>query len=273
MPRMATRILIGAALIALLAGVGWLDLHVFARPLASRIALWAMAIMALMEVLAIAARRVECYPGVGLYGAVAVAAVVVPALVWQAAVPPQLILIAAMLGAGIRFLGLAPLRTAQAAFPEAAVLFAAILYTAGTLAYLDRILLGQGVVVMLCIVAISKISDICGYFVGTLIGKRRIAPAVSPKKSWEGTLAAVLGSGGLAALLHERLGQDVPHAFVIGLLIGAASFMGDLIESGLKRWGDVKDSSTLLPEFGGFLDMLDGILLAAPVAVVCLFGS
>jgi phosphatidate cytidylyltransferase len=65
----------------------------------------------------------------------------------------------------------------------------------------------------------------------------------------------------------------VAHAFVIGLLIGAASFLGDLIESGFKRWGGVKDSSALLPEFGGFLDMLDGILLAAPVAVVCLFGS
>ena len=127
--------------------------------------------------------------------------------------------------------------------------------------------------VVLSIVAISKISDVCGYFVGTLIGKRRIAPAVSPKKSWEGTIAAVLGSGGMAVLLRDQIGQDVVHAFVIGLLIGAASFLGDLIESGFKRWGGVKDSSALLPEFGGFLDMLDGILLAAPVAVVCLFGS
>ncbi|MHC4937787.1 MAG: phosphatidate cytidylyltransferase [Planctomycetota bacterium] len=270
---MATRILIGTLLVGGLAVVGWLDWAVFERPLASRILLWSMAVLALHEVIAIAARRVECYPGLPLFGAVAVAAVVVPALVWQADVKPELILLAALLGAGIRFLGLAPLRSAPAAFPEAAVLFAGIGYTAGTLTFLDRILLQQGVVVVLCVVAISKTSDVMGYFVGTLFGRRRIAPAVSPKKSWEGTIAAVLGSGCMAVLLREQIGQDVLHALVIGLLIGGASFLGDLIESGFKRWGGVKDSSALLPEFGGFLDMLDGILLAAPVAVVCLFGS
>jgi phosphatidate cytidylyltransferase len=273
MPKMATRIVIGLGLIGVLAGVGWLDAVVFERPLASRILLWALAVLTLHEVITIAARRVECYPGLPIFGAVAVLAVVLPALVWQAEVKPELVLLAALLGAGIRFLGLAPLRSAPAAFPEAATLFGSILYTAGTLTFLDRILLEQGVLVVFSIVAISKISDVCGYFVGTLIGKRRIAPAVSPKKSWEGTIAAVLGSGGMAVLLRDQIGQDVAHAFVIGLLIGAASFLGDLIESGFKRWGGVKDSSSLLPEFGGFLDMLDGILLAAPVAVVCLFGS
>ncbi|MDH3590294.1 MAG: phosphatidate cytidylyltransferase, partial [Planctomycetota bacterium] len=63
------------------------------------------------------------------------------------------------------------------------------------------------------------------------------------------------------------------YAAVCGLLIGAASFLGDLVESGYKRWAGVKDSATLVPEFGGCLDMLDGILLSAPVAVVLFYGQ
>jgi len=273
MPAMAKRILIGAALVAVLAGVAWLDARVLAHPLASRILLWTLAVLALHEVVAIAARRVECYPGLAMFGGVAVAAVVVPSLLWRANVQPQLLLLAALLGGGIRFLGLAPFRSAPAAFPEAAVLFAGILYVPGTLLFLDRILVAEGAATAFAVVAISKASDVAGYFIGTLLGRRRIAPAVSPKKTWEGTAAAVLASGGLAVALRGPLGQDAWHALAIGLLIGAASFLGDLIESGLKRWAGVKDSSSLLPEFGGFLDMLDGILLAAPVAYVCLFGS
>jgi phosphatidate cytidylyltransferase len=67
----------------------------------------------------------------------------------------------------------------------------------------------------------------------------------------------------------------MPPAFAagVGLLLGGASMVGDLVASGLKRWAGVKDSSAFLPQFGGILDLVDGVLLAAPVAVVCLFGS
>ena len=273
MPKMAVRISIGACIVGVLALVGWIDISVLERPLASRILLWMLAILAFGEVVAIAGRRVECYPGLPIFGGVAIAAVVVPAIIFGSQVQPELIVLAALIGSGVRFLGLAPLRSAPAAFPEALVVFAGVLYTAGTLAFLDRILVHFGVATTLAVVAISKSSDICGYFVGSLVGKRRIAPAVSPKKTWEGTIAAIAGSGGMAYLLANQIGQDGLHAWIIGLLIGGASFLGDLMESGFKRWADIKDSSALLPEFGGFLDMLDGILVAAPVAVVCLFGS
>jgi len=273
MPKMAIRILIGSCLVAVLGLVAWLDLAVFDKPIASRVLIWVMAMLAFHEVVTIAGRRVECYPGLGLFGAVAIGAVSLPAVLWQAQVQPELILLAGMVAAGIRFLGMAPLRSSVTAFPEAIILFAGVLYTAGALAFLDRIVVTQGVAMAFAVVAVSKSSDICGYFIGTLIGRHRIAPAVSPKKTWEGTVAAVLGSGGMAVLLREYLEQDVYHALGIGLIIGAASFLGDLIESGLKRWADTKDSSALLPEFGGFLDMLDGVLIAAPVAVVCLIGS
>jgi hypothetical protein len=79
MPKMATRIVIGLGLIGVLAGVGWLDAVVFERPLASRILLWALAVLTLHEVITIAARRVECYPGLPIFGAVAVLAVVLSA--------------------------------------------------------------------------------------------------------------------------------------------------------------------------------------------------
>jgi phosphatidate cytidylyltransferase len=273
MPKMAIRIVVGACIVAALALIGWLDLAVLETPIASRILLWTLAVLAFHEVVTIAGRRVEVYPGLAVFGAVAVAAVVIPAIVWRAPLQPELVFLAGLVGAGIRFLGLAPIRSSNTAFPEALVIFAGVAYTAGALAFLDRILFERGVAVAFSVVVVSKTSDVCGYFVGSLVGRRRIAPAVSPKKTWEGTIAAVLGSGGAAVLLRGPLEQDWPYALAIGLLIGAASFLGDLIESGFKRWADVKDSSALLPEFGGFLDMLDGILVAAPVAVVCLFGS
>ncbi|MHC5051755.1 MAG: phosphatidate cytidylyltransferase, partial [Planctomycetota bacterium] len=110
-------------------------------------------------------------------------------------------------------------------------------------------------------------------FAGSLLGRKRIAPAVSPKKTWEGTIIGVLASAGVAGLLYDHLVGGPEFAAFIGLLIGLASFLGDLIESGLKRWAGAKDSAALLPEFGGALDLLDGILVAAPVAVICLYGN
>ena len=77
----------------------------------------------------------------------------------------------------------------------------------------------------------------------------------------------------MAALFDAQLPGNRPFAAAVGAMIGAATFLGDLLESGLKRWAGVKDSSGLLPEFGGFLDLVDGILMAAPVAVVCLYGA
>jgi phosphatidate cytidylyltransferase len=271
--KMLTRIVIGAGLIGVLAGVAWIDLSLLQDAWATRVLLWVIAALSIHEGLALAGRRVECYPGLALFAAVSIAAVVIPAIIMRTEVGTELLLLAGLAGAGIRFLGLAPVRSAATAFPEAAILFAMLMYVGGGLLFLDRILVHQGVAATFAVVAISKSSDVAGYFVGTLIGRRRIAPAVSPKKSWEGTIAAVLGSGGMAMLLRETIGQGIGNAFVIGILIGAASFLGDLIESGFKRWADAKDSSTLLPEFGGFLDMVDGVLVAAPVAVVCLFGS
>ncbi|MHC4549013.1 MAG: phosphatidate cytidylyltransferase [Planctomycetota bacterium] len=275
---MLRRIGIGLLLIGALVGIYLLDTHVLDRPLIARILLWLLALGALHETLALGARRIECNPGLFFYGGVAVIAVVVPCLVLRTPVPGALLALAAVGAGGVRLLGMAPLRSAAAALPEAVLLAGAVLYTAGLLSFLDRILVRGGVEAAFAVVAVSKASDIGGYFVGTLVGRRRITPAVSPKKTWEGTIAGLLASAGVAGLLYLELmspaGWGTPaFAAGIGVLLGGASLLGDLIESGLKRWAGVKDSAALLPEFGGILDLLDGILVAGPVAVVCLFGS
>jgi len=270
---MAKRIGIGAGLIAVLLGVYLLDTFVLGRPFASRALLWLLALGGLFELLAVGGRKVECNPGLFFYGAVAILAVVTPYLASGSPVPGTLLVLAAVIGGGIRLLGMAPLRSAAVAFPEALLLAGGILYVGGLCGFLDRILVVSGVPTAFAVVAVSKVSDILGYLVGKTLGRKRIVPAVSPQKTWEGTIAGLLGSAGLAALLAPELVGPPAFAAVIGLLIGLASFLGDLAESGLKRWAGVKDSAALLPEFGGFLDLLDGVLVAAPVAVICLYGS
>jgi len=271
---MKQRFVFGVVLIALLVGIYLADVHVFPRPIATRVVIWLVALGALREVLQLGSRKVECSPGLFIYGGVAMLAVVVPSIVSGQPVSGALLALAAVLGGGIRLLGMAPHRSAAGAFPEAVLLALGIAYTGGLLSFLDRLLLAPGgVATMYAVVAVSKVSDLAGYLVGSTLGRKRIAPALSPKKSWEGSIAGVLASAGLAALLSAELAGPPAFAALIGVLIGAASLLGDLIESGFKRWAEAKDSAKLIPEFGGFLDLVDGILLAAPVAVVCLHGS
>lgn len=269
---MKTRIVIGLGLLAVLAGIYWVDTHALARPFLTRVVLWVACLLALREVLALGSSKIECGPGLFFYGASAVIAVTVPSLLTGKPVPGALIALAAAVGAGIRFVAEAPKRSAAGAFPEALLLAGGILYTAGLLSFADRILV-HSVETAYVVVLVSKTSDICAYFVGSLVGRVKIAPAISPKKTWEGTLAGVFGAAGVAALFSSELMGPPMFSAMIGALIGATTFLGDLLASGLKRWASAKDSAKLLPEFGGMVDMMDGILLSAPVAIVCLHGA
>lgn len=116
---------------------------------------------------------------------------------------------------------------------------------------------------MLCV----TLSDTGAYYLGSAFGTHRMAPVISPKKSWEGVAGGVLGSTIGAMLGHFWFFQRLPlaHAIALGLLLCAAGIVGDLAESVLKRAGGVKDSSTLLPGHGGVLDRVDSLLVAAPV--------
>ncbi len=120
--------------------------------------------------------------------------------------------------------------------------------------------------------------DIAALYVGRSLGRRKLAPRLSPNKTWEGTLASVAGSLAitlaliaLAGVLARR-GIDllaypgsIWHWLVLALVLNVAAQLGDLAESGLKRGAGVKDSGALLPGHGGILDRIDALLLAAPV--------
>ncbi len=128
-----------------------------------------------------------------------------------------------------------------------------------------------GFYLLLCM----KISDSGGYFVGTRYGKRRLAPVISPKKSWEGLGGSVLFC--LAANIlwlvfsHGRLGAfpfSFGDALLLGILIPLVGTCGDLVESMFKRAVDVKDSNTMIYGLGGILDMIDSILFASPLLYI-----
>lgn len=109
--------------------------------------------------------------------------------------------------------------------------------------------------------------DTGAYYVGRSLGKRPLAPQISPKKTWEGASGGLLGSVLAAVVSKHFLLPQVPWGQLIwlSLLLGVVSQLGDLSESALKRGAGVKDSSRLLPGHGGMLDRIDGVLFASPV--------
>lgn len=108
-------------------------------------------------------------------------------------------------------------------------------------------------------------ADVTAYVVGSLAGRRKIAPGISPGKTWEGTLAGFLAAT-LVVVAWSRPGLGLPAvSVVIALVIGPVSFAGDLLESWVKRRAGVKDSGTLLPGHGGVLDRIDSLVAAAPL--------
>jgi phosphatidate cytidylyltransferase len=128
---------------------------------------------------------------------------------------------------------------------------------------------------LLCVVWAG---DIAALYIGRSLGRRKLAPMLSPNKTWEGAVGSVAGSmlvtGGLIALSLQLAKRDVVvlaypgpvwHWLVLAVLVNIAAQVGDLAESALKRSAGVKDSGTLLPGHGGVLDRIDALLLAAPV--------
>jgi phosphatidate cytidylyltransferase len=115
------------------------------------------------------------------------------------------------------------------------------------------------------------LSDTGGYVAGVFLGRHRMAPSVSPGKSWEGFAGSVVASvGGGAILLYLLLGATWWKGAVFGLAMAAAATLGDLTESMLKRDLKIKDMSQLLPGHGGVMDRLDSVLLAVPTAYAAL---
>ncbi len=114
--------------------------------------------------------------------------------------------------------------------------------------------------------------DTFAYLCGGRFGRRKFAPVVSPNKTWEGALAGLVASVGVALLWSAAYRSTIDLALVAIVAVAAiAGQLGDLLESMIKRGVGVKDSSNLLPGHGGLFDRLDALLLAAPVFVVGLW--
>jgi phosphatidate cytidylyltransferase len=109
-------------------------------------------------------------------------------------------------------------------------------------------------------------ADIFAYFGGRALGRRRLAPHVSPGKTWEGLGAAFVGTSAIAAMIAAVAYPDNWFPFIlVSLVTVSAAVIGDLFESLLKRLRGVKDSGSMLPGHGGVLDRIDSILAAAPI--------
>ena len=123
---------------------------------------------------------------------------------------------------------------------------------------------------LLYFMLITKFSDTGAYVVGSLIGKHKMIPRISPGKTWEGFGGALVVSAGASVVFsiigHEKVPQlTTMHAVILGLLLGCSAVIGDLIESLFKREAGVKDSGKFFPGIGGMLDLLDSLLFNAPI--------
>lgn len=128
----------------------------------------------------------------------------------------------------------------------------------------------HSVIYLVYLVAVTKLSDMGAYLVGSAIGKDKLVPQISPGKTWQGfwgaLLFAVAGSYAFYFIAGDRIPLvTVVHAGVLGLLIALVAVVGDLAESILKRSLEVKDSGHIMPGIGGFLDLTDSVILTAPV--------
>ncbi len=117
------------------------------------------------------------------------------------------------------------------------------------------------------VLAVTWLQDTAAYFVGRAFGKHRMAPILSPKKSWEGAVGGFVTSVLTAMLATLLLGLPISYtaAALIGAAAGVAGPIGDLVESLIKRQIGIKDSGQLIPGHGGILDRIDSLIFIAPV--------
>ena len=130
---------------------------------------------------------------------------------------------------------------------------------------------------LLAAMALVWVADISAYFAGRSFGKHKLAPSISPGKTWEGVAGAVVGVliYGAIVLGYSPLAGSLPLAWpllaLLLVLLTAASVIGDLFESLLKRQAGIKDSSNLLPGHGGVLDRIDALTSTLPLAALILY--
>jgi phosphatidate cytidylyltransferase len=123
----------------------------------------------------------------------------------------------------------------------------------------------HGQVLLLFLLVLVAAADVGAYFGGRTFGRRKLAPRVSPNKTWEGFWSGVVAAGGAALVGGWLLGEPLLPWVGVCIVVALASVVGDLVESMFKRQAGLKDSSSLLPGHGGVLDRLDSLSAAGPM--------
>jgi phosphatidate cytidylyltransferase len=129
--------------------------------------------------------------------------------------------------------------------------------------------LGGSLTLLVYLLAVVWATDIGAYFAGRSIGGPKLAPRLSPKKTWAGLLGGMLSAAAIGSLLSVffPFPPNLVHAALMSAVLAIVAQMGDLFESWLKREAGIKDSSNLIPGHGGILDRVDGLTFTAPLLV------
>jgi len=251
-----TRVLTALILIPLAIGLIFLG-----PPLAVRAALAGVALLCLRECFAI----VEAM-GVKPFRPVGYAAGAVMILTSEPLGPLLVVVTVALLALTLQ------IERHELAMPAVAYTTFVVIYTCGPFA-LARALHEINPHWMFVALLVNWVGDSAALYVGRSIGKNKLAPSISPNKTWEGTIASLMlgGGAGLAYLLYFDV-SSLHWALLAGVaaVINIAGQTGDLAESVLKRGADLKDSGALLPGHGGMLDRMDGALFAYPALYLAL---
>ena len=152
-----------------------------------------------------------------------------------------------------------------------------VLYVPFMLQFLVGILLresdtGNNLGLCLWVVAVSKFCDVGALLSGMAFGRHKMAPHISPKKTWEGAVGGVLISSGVGAVIAHFIPAHLPEdmtplaAAAIAVPLAIVTIISDLMESAIKRRANAKDTGALIPGIGGAFDLTDSLILAAPVA-------
>jgi phosphatidate cytidylyltransferase len=153
------------------------------------------------------------------------------------------------------------------ALPAAGISASGLLLVAFPLTYAVRLhaIRLDGPRILLFALVIIWVGDTAAYFIGRSIGRHALAPQISPKKTWEGTVASFVGSLVVAVIFARWINVSLAHLLGMAAAGNVAGQVGDLLESACKRSAGVKDSGRLLPGHGGVLDRIDALILAIPV--------
>ncbi len=285
MTNMATRIMVGLVGIPAMLAAVWIGGWLFSAVVVgiSTVALWEFYNLS-------ATKHAEANRSVGIaWGVLLQLVVAIGASMDVLVTPAWLLLVGSLVVAGTLVTLAAELwRNLPNAVLNTAITIVGVVYVSLSLSALifmraipegtlgtSASLLPQGASLVLMTFASVWASDSAAYFVGLAIGKHKMFPRVSPKKSWEGAAggfaAAVAAFWGLASVLAPAM--PWPHAVAAGVIVGIVGPIGDLAESLLKRDAEIKDSSHIIPGHGGFLDRFDSMLFVAPLVMIYIMVS